>query len=167
MICTWQNMTRRCLRGAVLVTLCWDVTMSQHSKPSLTIIFNFLSMMLPVQRRAKFSNFLKRSLSLSTGVNYLSNIQKILLIIFIIITMLNNSQMASTTGEGNGVGERWVKKRRRLKVQWMEHGESSWLRWNGRKEETSDYTKLCWSFFQSAEEAREFLNNDKDTEHFK
>ena len=52
-----------------------------------------------------------------------------------------NSQMASTKGEeggggGGGGGKRWVKKGRGLKVQWMEHGESRWLRWKlmeGRK----------------------------------
>ena len=38
---------------------------------------------------------------------------------------------------------------------------------NGRKEESSDSTKFCRGFCQSAEEAMDFLNNDKDIEHFK
>ena len=40
---------------------------------------------------------------------------------------------------------------------------------NGRKEESSHSTKFCRSFFffQSAEEARDFLHDDKDIEHFK
>ena len=73
------------------------------------------------------------------------------MILLLLCSTQPNSQMASTKGEEGrgrgGGGERWVKKGRGMKVQWMEHGESRWLRWSARKEESSDNTKFCWSFF--------------------